>query len=229
MTRFSSFHDARGLHRSLALAVVLVATMGMGLVPGCGNPQPAVNRVQPMALEKAVFAGEWYMQQTVIDTPYSVGFTFVGEQGSLERIRWEIQEDYLVARRSYQYIAGSEPQGIAGAGDQTGAAIAMYRISSHFDIRREYNPTTGEELNVIEENSTDRPWYERRFMRVDWSTNLIAETDLFALHRVIDGVSAEPVAIELAHVDGRGLHRLPALHVLHERRFLHGLEGNPHT
>jgi hypothetical protein len=218
MTRFSSSsRDARGLGRSLTLAALVVATMGMGLVPGCGDPQPAVNRVQPMALEKAIFAGEWYMQQTVIDTPYSVGFTFVGEQGGLERIRWEIQEDYLVARRSYQHIAGSEPQGIGGAGDQTGAAIAMYRISSHFDIRRQYNPTTGEELNVIEENSSDRPWYERRFMRVDWSTNLIAETDLFALHRVIDGVSAEPVAYYVQDP-----------HDPNAPQFVHDEQGNVH-
>lgn len=182
------------VRRAALAALTLALASAIALVPGCGDPQPAVNRVQPNALEKAMFAGEWYMQQTVIDTPYSVGFTFVGEQGGLERIRWEIQEDYLVARRSYQHIANSEPEGIGGAGDETGAAIAMYRIQSHFDIRRQYNPTTGEELNVIEENSTDRPWYERRFMRVDWSTNLISETDLFALHRVIDGVSAEPVA-----------------------------------
>ncbi len=179
---------------TLALAATLSVASALALVPGCGDPQPAVNRVQPYALEKAMFAGEWYMQQTVIDTPYSVGFTFVGEQGDLERIRWEIQEDYLVARRSYPWIASSEPTGIGGAGDETGAPIAMYRIESHFDIRRQYNTVTGEELNVIEENSTDRPWYERRFMRVDWSTNLVSETDLFALHRVIDGVSAEPVA-----------------------------------
>ena len=178
--------------RGLALAMSVAAASA--IVPGCGDPQPPVNRVQPQALEKAMFAGEWYMQQTVIDTPYSVAFTFVGEQGSLERIRWEIQENYLVARRSYQFIANSEPQGIGGTGDETGAAIAMYRITSQFDIRREYNPTTGEELNIINENSTDRPWYERRFMRVDWSTNLVAETDLFALQRVIDGVTAEPVA-----------------------------------
>jgi len=184
--------------RALALAVTMAALTSLAMVPGCGDPQPAVNRVQPYALEKAIFAGEWYMQQTVIDTPYSVGFTFVGEQGGLERIRWEVQEDYLVARRSYQFIANSEPTGIGGAGDETGAAIAMYRIDSHFDIRRQYNPTTGEELNVIEENSTDRPWYERRFMRVDWSTNLISETDLFSLHRIIDGVSAEPVAYYVA-------------------------------
>ncbi len=188
-----SSSSSSSFRRGLALAALLATGVVTAAVPGCGDPQAPVNRVQPYALEKSMFAGEWYMQQTVIDTPYSVGFTFVGEQGELERIRWEIQEDYLIARRSYEFIAGSEPTGINGT-TEAGAAIAMYRISSHFDVRRQYNPVTGEELNVIEENTTDRPWYERRFMRVDWSTNLVAETDLFALHRIIDGVSAEPVA-----------------------------------
>src|SRR4051812_8463276 len=81
-------------------SIVLLSLAFAGGLPGCGTPQPAVNRVQPNALEKGVFAGEWYFQQTVIDTPYSAGFTFVGEQGSLERVRWEIQENYLIARRS---------------------------------------------------------------------------------------------------------------------------------
>jgi hypothetical protein len=180
---------------TVAPASVLLASLALACgMPGCGTPQPAVNRVQPNALEKAVFAGEWYFQQTVIDTPYSAGFTFVGEQGGLERVRWEIQENYLIARRSYQWIADSEPTGVGGPSDAEGAPIATYRILSHFDIRRQYNTTTGEELNVIEENSTDRPWYERQFMRVDWSTNLTAETDLFLISRIIDGVEAEPVA-----------------------------------
>ena len=72
--------------------------------------------------------------------------------------------------------------------------IVIYRIFLYFDIRCQYNITIGEELNVIEENSTDRPWYERQFMRVDWSTNLTAETDLFLIARILDGVVAEPVA-----------------------------------
>ncbi len=184
---------SRQSHFALA-GIALLSLAFVGGLPGCGNPQPAVNRVQPNALEKSVFAGEWYFQQTVIDTPYSAGFTFVGEQGGLERVRWEIQEDFLIARRSYQWIANSEPSGIGGPSDEQGAPIATYRILSHFDIRRQYNPTTGEELNVIEENSTDRPWYERQFMRVDWSTNLTAETDLFLISRIIDGLQAEPVA-----------------------------------
>src|SRR5690606_28155648 len=33
---------------------------------------------------------------------------------------------------------------------------------------------TGEQQNVIVENTSDRHWYERQFMRVDWSSNLIS-------------------------------------------------------
>jgi hypothetical protein len=179
--------------RTFRWLLALAAVSAAAVFPGCGEPRPAVNQVQPGAIEKSVFAGEWYFQQTVIDTPYSAGFTFVGEQGRLERVRWEIQEDFLLARRTYQWIAGAEPQGIGGNQVQEGAVVAAYRIQSHFDIRRQYNPLTGEELNVITENATDRPWYERQFMRVDWSTNLANATDMFAIARILDGIQMDPV------------------------------------
>jgi hypothetical protein len=41
-------------------------------------------------------------------------------------------------------------------------------------VVREYNALTGEETNVISENTMDRPWYERDFIRVNWSRNLVA-------------------------------------------------------
>ena len=47
--------------------------------------------------------------------------------------------------------------------------LYVFRIEKHFDIRRAYNPSTGEEYNVIEENAIDQPWYSRGYMRVDWS------------------------------------------------------------
>ena len=50
--------------------------------------------------------------------------------------------------------------------------VLVYKIQSHFDIKREYNPGTGEETNVISENEKDRPWNQRQYMRVDWSQNL---------------------------------------------------------
>jgi hypothetical protein len=174
------------------LAVAALGAVG-GVAPGCGNLQPPVNQVQAGAVEKSVFAGEWYFQQTVIDTPYS-SFTFVGNQGDMERIRWEVQEDFLLARRSYEYINNSEVGGLSGEQAQQGAVIAAFRIRSHFDIRRQYNPVTGEETNVITENTSDRPWYERQFMRVDWSQNLSTGSDLFMFDRLFGGVRATPVA-----------------------------------
>lgn len=173
---------------SLCVVVTTLASVG------CQEERPAIARVQANALDKAVFQGDWYYRQTVIDTPYSAGYTFVGEQGGLEKIRWEIQERFLIARRSYEAIAGAEPDGIRGSSTEDGSAIAMWAIESHFDIMREYNPTTGEELNIVGENTTDRPWSERSFMRVDWSQNLISEADFMLAARLFDGIRAEPVA-----------------------------------
>src|SRR4029077_20032696 len=51
--------------------------------------------------------------------------------------------------------------------------VAAYKIEKHFDVRRAYEPSTGEQRNVIEENDQDQPWYKREFMRVDWSKNLL--------------------------------------------------------
>ncbi|MEM1417210.1 MAG: zinc-dependent metalloprotease [Myxococcota bacterium] len=150
--------------------------------------------MQPNVAAKSIFqdGGEWYFLQTVIDTPYSAPYTFVGEQGVTEKITWEITEDYLIARRSYEHIAGSEPNGLAD-GTETGAAVAMYAIVKHFDIRREYNPLTGEEHNVIVENDFDRPWHLREYMRVEWGENLITDNGFLVAAKLFDGIDVEPV------------------------------------
>ena len=123
------------MQRRNLLSLLAVAALAVG----CTQAQPAVNQVQPNVVDKAVFEdGEWYFLQTVIDTPYSAPYTFVGEQGNTEKVEFEVQEEYLIVRRSYQHIANSEPDGLAGE-TLDGAAIAMYRIESHFDIRREHN------------------------------------------------------------------------------------------
>lgn len=182
------------LRRATSFAGALASLCLMLAAASCSTAQPPVNRVQPNVVDKAVFDGEFYMLQTVIDAPYGVNFTFVGDQSSLQKIRWEIQENYLIARRSYQFIAGAETEAITGPAAETGAVLAMYAIDKHFDIRREYNPTTGEEQNVISENDADRPWYERQFMHVDWSKNLVTDTTFMIYARVFDAIRAEPVA-----------------------------------
>ena len=102
--------------------------------------------------------------------------------GSLARIKWEIQEDDLIARLTYDRIQDSDYYGAQTT--NYGQIVAEFNISSHFDIIRDYNPQTGEQLNVIVENTTDRPWYEREYFRVDWSQNLV--TDAYGLRPVRD-------------------------------------------
>ena len=173
---------------------------------GCAEEREAINRVQPNVVEKSILEGEWYYMETVIDSPYSAEFTVVGEQNYAERIRWEIQEEYLLARRTYEWIAGAEPEGIAGGSEQ-GTAVAMWKIDSHFDIRREYNSTTGEELNIIIEDDEDRAWFDREYMRVDWSENLIGDADVLEWARLDYGVEARSVAYYVQDLEEQHPHR----------------------
>jgi hypothetical protein len=61
--------------RTIRSLLVLAALMAAVASPGCGDPRPPINQVQVGAIEKSIFAGEWYFQQTVVDSPYSAGFT----------------------------------------------------------------------------------------------------------------------------------------------------------
>src|SRR5262249_41080382 len=97
-------------------------------------------------------------------------------------------------RKAYQIAKGANDKG-AAIKDPNGVIVAAYKISSHFDIRRGYNPTTGEENNIIEENTSDRPWNEREYFRVDWSTNQVQNPMGFAMFSgsVMGKISVTPL------------------------------------
>ncbi len=158
-------------------------TWGLALVlcaQACAQRVPDIDRTQPNKLQKSVFEGEWYYRQTVTDVPFTSGFTFTGEQSRLERIRWEISEGYLTALRTYEYVRDAEKPYVLDGTRYQGAPVAQFKIVSHFDVQRQYNPATGEQSNVLEENSSDRPWSERKYFRVDWSQNLLTNFDFIA-------------------------------------------------
>ncbi len=163
-------------------AATVVVVVGAA---GCATEREPINQVQPNALEKSFFVGEdlqgseddpeFYSASTVIDVPYGARHgLFSGLAGGLARVKWEISEDALIARKTYEHINDTDGRGARTSNN--GIVVAAFPIESHFDIRRDYNPSTGEELNVIEENDRDAPWYEREFMRVDWSQNLITSS-----------------------------------------------------
>jgi hypothetical protein len=199
MTSRFTLSSGRISRFALALPLVLGA---------CAEERPPINRVQPNALEKSFFVGksladpaddpEFYSAATVIDVPYGVDHgLFSGMAGGLKRLKWEIAEDRLIARATYETYNGADGRGSRRTND--GQVIAAFPITSHFDIRRSYNPSTGEELNVVEENTSDRPWHERSFFRVDWAINLVTASiwwDPLAQNSVFEGPSygVEPLA-----------------------------------
>jgi hypothetical protein len=166
--------------RAFALCAAAFATVA------CGQEEPPIDRVGVNVVEKAIFEGSWYMSRVVIDVDYegaALG-TFTGDAASdaaqtftaMPRIRWKIEKDFLFAYRDYELTMGGDGQAPGtqlADGEAFGEPVAAFAIEKHFDVRRGYDPQTGEENNVVEENSVDGQWYERPYMRVDWSKNLL--------------------------------------------------------
>ncbi len=194
------------MHRFSQLTLLLSAGL---LVAACAEERAPIDRVQPDAVPKNFFIGddyvsladdpEFYTQGTLIDVGWGAGqdglFTSTYAQ-PMSRIKWVVQEDQLIARITYERIDDSDGKG-AGADTDDGVIAAAYRIEKHFDIVYAYNSTTGERLNIINENTTDRPWYEREYMRVDWSRNLASgsyDFDTLSQMGIYGGVTYEPLA-----------------------------------
>ncbi len=154
---------------------------------GCAEERDAINHVQRNALPKSFFLGNdlksplddpsFYARTTIVDVGFGANQQdlFVGNPSNLSIIKWEITETQLVGRLAYEQVEATDGKGVRPsiAGKNAGQPIFAFAITSHFDVRREYNPQTGEELNIIGENTTDRPWDEREYIRVDFSKNLI--------------------------------------------------------
>lgn len=158
----------------------------------CATDVHDIDRTQANRIDKQIFTGEWYFRPAVVETEYHNGLLFEGLEGDLDLVKWEIREHQLIAYRSYELLIGAE----TGTGDTEfkGNPVAMFAITSHFDVIREYNPATGEQNNVLIENTTDRPWWQRRYMRVDWSQNLL--NNPFTLEGFANIVGSSPYYIQ---------------------------------
>lgn len=177
---------------------------------GCAERDP-INRVQPNALQKSFFIGEdfasplddpeFYMRNTLVDVGYGSTqdglFTATYAQ-PVSRIKWEVTERKLIARLTYERIDNSDHHGSRITNN--GQIVASFNIISHFDVRPDYNPGTGEQTNVTVENASDRPWNEREYIRVDWSRNEITsayELDTMSQLSLYGGIKWDPMTYEV--------------------------------
>lgn len=200
----SPMHSFRGIWLGAVLA------LGGSLHAGCAEERDPISRVQIGAMPKSFFVGpnladrsddpEFFMRTTVIDVDSGASgeglFTSSDAQPTV-RIRWEITEKLLLARLTYERIKDTDFEGAKRSNN--GQLVASYEIKKHFDVRRQYNETTGEEANVILENDTDRTWQEREYIRVDWSKNLVVDAyDLDTISQLgLYGVKMSPVAYDV--------------------------------
>lgn len=207
-----------GFVRTALLSTVLGA---LALGSGCAQERDPINRVQPNVLDKHFFLGadlsdssddpQFFWRSYVVDASASNSMIGIGSWQGIDRVVWEVTENMLLARKAYAVVDGQDarasnkdpnvPEGTDAYGrtlvrSQQGTVVAAYSIQSHFDIRRSYNPQTGEELNIVEENSSDRPWYQRQYMHVDWSTNQVDNPmweDMFS-GKLFGNVNVTPLA-----------------------------------
>ena len=150
----------------------LVFLAALAACVACAEPVKDINLVQPGYLDKSLFDDKvWYYRQTITeaDPTQSTGF-FVGLEADMEKIRWEIREDQLLAFRAHEGVPGIDEDETRPGADYRGEPIASFGISSHFDIQRGYNTATGEQNNTISETSSVLPTSRRAWRNLKAAT-----------------------------------------------------------
>ena len=126
------------------------------LVFACAEPVKDIDRTQPNKIRKTSFEGEWYFRQTVVDVNGTATSSFVAYEGDGERVKFQIAENMLIARRAHEDILGIDapaynvPQEFFdeyeefNSRDNEGFFVAVFGIRTHFDVQRAHNAATGE-------------------------------------------------------------------------------------
>jgi hypothetical protein len=196
---------------------------------GCAAERDPINRVQLNAIPKSFLVGddytgaqddpEFYARSMVIKVPYGESgsdfLMFTNTINSMSKIKWQIQEDKLIGRVSFERIDGTDGQGLAPKQDaerdpnkplaqNDGVVVYAFKIEKQFDIRRDYNSTTGEESNVVVENDSDRAWVNRDYIRVDFSANMVTtayDFDTLSLLGIYNGIEYSPINFDIRNPD----------------------------
>lgn len=158
--------------RYLAAALATSVTL---LGVGCAQDVADIDRTQPNKLKKADFqkGDEWYYRMMVVDSDVQGSLIFQGFQSELKRVRWVVTEDVLWACSTQPVVQGELTEMEFFEGEECYGLVAAFPIMGHFDVQRSYSTATGEQSNVIVENYSDRPWYDREYMRVNWGFNMV--------------------------------------------------------
>jgi len=156
------------LNRRVALAMLLLGAVAFGALAGsgCAIHRGDRNTVQPLALDKKQFQGDWYYLKTIVNAPYDSVGMFPGAQSGMVKIRWEVTERFLYAFTTQPSVRNA---------DSTVVPVAAWPIIGHFTIRYRISYATGQPSNVVSEDYIDKPWYQRPHFRVAWERSVITD------------------------------------------------------
>ncbi|MSQ81554.1 MAG: hypothetical protein EXR77_01385 [Myxococcales bacterium] len=181
-------------------AALTTAVWTIGGVAGCTTDVKQIDRTQVNRVAKGDLRGVWYEIDMITDIPPTAAFGFAGQTNfggeDSGKVMFDVQENNLVVYPVTEKVIGSDAKWskrkirkywdatVTDRADKVvkdsdfieiyvANPVAMYPIVSHFDVIRDYSASTGEQTNVLVENTVDRPWWQRKYLRVDWSGNSI--------------------------------------------------------
>ena len=113
--RYQDLGLAKGgtpMHR--AMKTMLPAVIALtALAAGCAQDMGTVNRVQQNVTKKSDLLfntdgtrKEFFVKVTTVEAPYASAYSFVGNEGALDRGVFDIQENVLYFYRVYTFLAG---------------------------------------------------------------------------------------------------------------------------
>ena len=106
-----------------------LAALAFVAAAGCTQERAPRSFVQPNVIKKADLAGTWYYLQTVTDSPPTSTAMFIGLSSELMKVKFDMQEGMLFARRSYEHIKGSEDAYTQDPAKYAGQPVAACRPS----------------------------------------------------------------------------------------------------
>jgi hypothetical protein len=178
------------LSRLGRIAATFVTLALVASTTACVDDVGVIDRTKADKVDKTLLEGVWIFSQTTVDAPYTTAASFTGHLnfGGAAKVIFDVQEDWLIAYPVVETVDGSEKghksrkirkYWDADHRDEfmeiyAAQPLGMWKITKHFDVIRDYNTYNGAQTNELVENSSDRPWYQRDFMRVAWHSNTIA-------------------------------------------------------
>ena len=139
------------------------------------NPKYAENKVQPNALEKNAFNGEFVYAATVVSAHSETGSFFEGQTfvGN-DRVKFEFHRNEITGYKVSDLLNVSESK----------SPVLKYN-AAYFDVERARN-SFGDGTHIIVE-SDRKPWENRSNIRVDLASNQVASylNDILGIQRLL--------------------------------------------